>query len=81
MTNDFSGGLRGLRPPATFCQPFGLRRGESSILMPFLLSFDTRLKPDVNEMSQSGLLERRVALNANATDTRQDRFARAELMN
>jgi hypothetical protein len=25
MTNDFSGGLRGLRPPATFLQPFGLR--------------------------------------------------------
>ena len=25
MTNDFSGGLRGLRPPATFWQPFGLR--------------------------------------------------------
>ena len=24
MTNDFSGGLRGLRPPATFWQPFGL---------------------------------------------------------
>jgi len=28
---DFSGGLRGLRPPATFLQPFGLRRGESTI--------------------------------------------------
>jgi len=27
MTNDFSGGLRGLRPPATFLQPFGLRWG------------------------------------------------------
>ena len=25
MTNDFSGGLRRLRPPATFLQPFGLR--------------------------------------------------------
>jgi hypothetical protein len=25
ITNDFSGGLRGLRPPATFLQPFGLR--------------------------------------------------------
>ena len=25
MTNDFSGGLRGLRPPATFLQPSGLR--------------------------------------------------------
>jgi len=25
MTNDFSGGLRGLRPPATFWQPSGLR--------------------------------------------------------
>jgi len=24
ITNDFSGGLRGLRPPATFLQPFGL---------------------------------------------------------
>ena len=29
-TNDFSGGLRGLRPPATFLQPFGLR--SSSLL-------------------------------------------------
>ena len=25
ITNDLSGGLRGLRPPATFWQPFGLR--------------------------------------------------------
>src|SRR6185369_4158940 len=25
------GGLRGLRPPATFLQPFGLRSGESTI--------------------------------------------------
>ena len=41
MTNDFSGGLRGLRPPATFLQPFGLRLGESTILMPLqpFLSF------------------------------------------
>ena len=31
MTNDFSGGLRGLRPPATFWQPFRLRFGESTI--------------------------------------------------
>ena len=31
MTNDFSGALRGLRPPATFLQPFGLRSGESTI--------------------------------------------------
>src|SRR5205085_9992790 len=25
MTNDFSGGLRGLRPPATIWHPFGVR--------------------------------------------------------
>ena len=31
MTNDYSGGLRGLRPPATFWQPFGLRAGKPKL--------------------------------------------------
>src|SRR5436190_1913975 len=31
IMTDFSGGLRGLRPPATFLQPFGLRWGEPTI--------------------------------------------------
>jgi hypothetical protein len=64
MTNDFSGGLRGLRPPATFFATFGLRwvsqlydyrfNGFSVRRKPlkrfwFVSSQITGLKPGVNE--------------------------------
>ena len=59
MTNDFSGGLRGLRPPATFLQPFGLRWVSQLYRSPLMgpRSITSIANPAVNGWARENLIE------------------------